>query len=341
MLRTKKERTDVSPRQKRARLIFIAAILLILAVIWITRYPKGYVNMFLGHYVGTSSVLSSLDGLEHSQTELDAAAALEPDWDDWRESHLYETLTLSASADGTRLTGDFYNVGSSVTLIALHSFDGSRKGDFLYVPWYAQQGYNVFIPDIRSHGDNEEYMVTWGDYESRDVLDWMDLLDQKYGSQTYILHGQDLGASAALWCAGDARIAFITAESPVTELYPAARYLLKKQFGIPGFFMPLIDSSARSVLPDGRSMRDFSLESAVAGADTPILILNAEGGTMVDPDAVDAFYESYTGPKTIVRADTSHGMIYPAAQADVEAVLARYSAQYIKNQSAVSFGKVV
>ena len=227
------EQTD-KRRQRRFRIIFIVAIVAILGGVWLVRYPQGYVDMFLGHYEGTTSILTEMDGLTHTQEDEELLLPLQQQYDDWRQTHLRETLSISATADGLALEGDFYDAGSDVTVIALHPFDGSRESDLLYVPFYAEQGYNIFIPDLRSHGESEGYQVTWGEYESRDLVDWMDHLDSRYGGQTYILHGQDLGASAALWSAGEERVAFLVAESPVIELYDAVRYLLREQFGIPG-----------------------------------------------------------------------------------------------------------
>lgn len=321
-------------RQRRFRIIFIVVIVTILGGVWLVRYPQGYVNMFLGHYEGTASVLAEMDGLERIQEEENIVLPLQQEYDDWRQTHLRETLHITASADGISLAGDFYDAGSNITVIALHSFDGSRESDLLYVPWYAQYGYNIFIPDLRSHGESEGYQVTWGEYESRDLIDWMDHLDQQYGKQTYILHGQDLGASAALCCAGEERVAFIVAESPVTELYDAARYLLWEQFGLPSILMPLVDWNARNVLPDGRSMKDFSVGDVTENAQTPILLLTAGEDTLVDFRSVEEFSNSYSGPIENLTADgAGHGMVYPLIQEKVEKTILQYIARYVPTES--------
>ena len=177
------EQTD-KRRQRRFRIIFIVAIVAILGGVWLVRYPRGYVDMFLGHYEGTTSILTEMDGLARTQEDEELLLPLQQQYDDWRQTHLRETLSISATADGLALEGDFYDAGSDVTVIALHPFDGSRESDLLYVPFYAEQGYNIFIPDLRSHGESEGYQVTWGEYESRDLVDWMDHLDSRYGGQT-------------------------------------------------------------------------------------------------------------------------------------------------------------
>ena len=317
-------------RQRRFRIIFIAAIVVILGGAWLIRYPGGYVKMFLGHYEGTTAVLQELNDLKRTEEEESLLLPLRQAFDDWKQTHLRETLHISAGVDGLALTGDFYDAGSSVTVIALHPFDGSRESNLLYVPWYAEQGYNIFIPDLRSHGESEGYQVTWGEYEGCDLVDWMDCLDQRYGEQTYILHGQDLGASAALWCAGEERVAFVVAESPVTELYEAARYLLGEQFGLPAFLMPLVDWNAGRILPDSRSMKSFSASEAVGDARTPILLLSAGSDTLVDPRSAEEFMADYAGPAELMTADgAGHGMVYPLLQDEAEAAISRHIADYV------------
>ena len=62
------EQTD-KRRQRRFRVLFIVAIVAILGGVWLVRYPQGYVNMFLGHYEGTTSILTEMDGLTHTQED--------------------------------------------------------------------------------------------------------------------------------------------------------------------------------------------------------------------------------------------------------------------------------
>lgn len=133
--------------------------------------------------------------------------------------------------------------------------------------------------------------------------------------QTYILHGRTWVPRAALWSAGEERVAFLVAESPVIELYDAVRYLLREQFGIPGLLMPVIDWNARKVLPDGRSMGEFSAVEATQGAQTPSSCWRRGADTIVDTQTVAQFAETYAGPvEYLEAAGAGHGMVYPCAR---------------------------
>ena len=327
---SRREPSPAGRRQLRFALIMLALLLVLLGGTWLVRYPQGYVNILLGHYVGTTSVLAGIDGFQATEEDQALLLPLQQSCDDWRQTHLGDTLTLTAPQDGLALSGTFYDAGSPVTVIGLHGFDGSRQEAYPYLSYYADQGFNLFLPDLRSHGDSEGFLVTWGACEGQDLLSWMDLLDEAYGPQTYILHGQDLGASAALWCAGDARVAFVTAESPVLDLYDGIRYLLTERFHFPGFLMPLVDWNARQLLPGGQSMKAFSLLDTLDGVSTPILLLSGGTDGLADPAAAAAFYEQYAGPKELIQDDGARrGMVYPRNQAETEAALDRYLEAYL------------
>ena len=91
------EQTD-KRRQRRFRIIFIVAIVAILGGVWLVRYPRGYVDMFLGHYEGTTSILPEMDGLARTQEDEELLLPLQQQYDDWRQTHLRETLSISATA---------------------------------------------------------------------------------------------------------------------------------------------------------------------------------------------------------------------------------------------------
>ena len=123
--------------QRRFALLMLAILLLILGGTWLIRYPQGYVNILLGHYVGTTSVLDELDELKPTPAEEELLLPLEQEFDDWKQTHLADPLSLTASCDGTALKGSFYDMGGDVTVIGLHPFDSNAEGDVLYVPYYA------------------------------------------------------------------------------------------------------------------------------------------------------------------------------------------------------------
>ena len=69
----------------------------------------------------------------------------------------FALLRASESGDGLDLVGDIFytDAGSHKWLIAIHGYTGKREHMYSYARYYAEKGYNILTPDMRSHGDSE------------------------------------------------------------------------------------------------------------------------------------------------------------------------------------------
>jgi len=317
MARTLREKpSESSPQAKIGKILLVVLVLVCLAAVWLTRMAHNYVYMFLDHYEGTTAILNDMKGLRRSESDLEALLPLQQAFDDWKQTHLRDDVSVTAG-DETILRGGLYDAGSDVTVVLLHPFDGSSEStDYLPAPCYAEKGYNILLPDSRDHGESGGDHVTYGLLEGGDTAAWVRWLVQRYGPEhRVILHGCDLGANAAL--AGAAllqqdpelkdTVCFVVAESPVVNLYDTASYLLKNQFGIPGIVVRTADGYAGKSL-GGRSMKLVSLADMTEGSTVPALVIQPAGDTLIDPAAVAAFCEDYAGECVTLTPDGAHGM---------------------------------
>ena len=330
------EKPKMTRRQKITHVVLLAALLLIIGATWMTRLPRYYANLFIDNYDGSSSVLSEMKGLAHTDGDSALLLPLQISFDDWKQRTLRDDVTVTAP-DGAVLRGGLYDAGSDVTVILLHSFDGSSaESDYLFAPFYAGKGYNILLPDNRAHGESGGTCVTYGRAEGGDVAAWVELLLERYGAEhQVILHGDTLGGSAAL--AGAAAVEadpalagsvkFVVAESPSVNLYDSAVYLLRNQFRMPSPVALLCDHYAKKSL--GQSMKAIDLAELTRGCDTPLLMLQGTEDAVVDPAAVAAFCEGYSGPSELFTAECAHGMVYASRTADCQSVLEGYIDAYI------------
>lgn len=331
-----KPRKKPSKSQRRNQIMLLVGVLIIIFAIWAVRLPKNYVNMFIGHYDGTTSIVQDLKGVKRTDEEKTQLLPLQTAFDDWKQTHLRDDVTIT-SQDGLTLSGGWYDAGGDVTVILLHSFDGSSSSsDYLFAPYYAEKGYNILLPDSRSHGDSEGQLVTYGQLEGQDTAEWMRWVLENCGSdQKIILQGQTLGANAALAGAAVAQqdeqlsqaLAFVVAESPVVNLYDAGKYLLSKQFNLPGMMMPLTAMFARDQL--GESMKNVDLAAMTEGSTVPALFLEGTQDTVIDPESVEQFAESYAGTSQLLTADCRYGMVYAVDQSEIEKTLDQMISAYV------------
>ena len=125
------ERVKPTKQQRKHHILMLLFVVLFIAAIWVIRYPQNYVNMFIAHYDGTASVLESLKGLKRSDVERGELLPYQQAFDDWKETHLRDEVSVTAD-DGVTLKGGLYDAGSDVTVVLLHTFDGSST-DTVYL----------------------------------------------------------------------------------------------------------------------------------------------------------------------------------------------------------------
>lgn len=333
---SRRQRTKPTRRQRLVQILMLVLVVLILAGVWMFRMPKNYVNLFLDHYDGSTSVVSEMKGIEPSEAEQALLLPLQQQFDDWKETHLRDEVEVTAG-DGAVLKGGLYDAKSDVTVILLHTFDGSSAdSDYLLASYFAGKGFNVLLPDSRDHGESGGDHVTYGLLEGDDVASWIRMLLERYGEgHQVILQGDTLGANAALAGAAAAEadpalagtVRFVVAESPIANLYDEAVYLMGHQFHLPGFMVALGDQFAKKSL--GCSMKEVDLTEMTQTCQVPLLMLQGTGDTIVDPAQVQTFCDSYSGPVERITADCGHGMVYPVCQQECEEALDRMIQDYL------------
>jgi len=131
-------------------------------------------------------------------------------WDEMRNWVLearrtpHENFSIT-SFDGLRLTGKYYEYapGAPVELM-FHGYRGDAERDLSGgMQRCFQVGHNVLIVDQRCAGASEGNVISFGIYEHRDCLDWIDFLVETFGPEVrIILTGISMGAATVLMAAG-------------------------------------------------------------------------------------------------------------------------------------------
>jgi len=143
---------------------------------------------------------------------------------DWGRSHTDNMSPLSiTSFDGLKLVGEYFDFGKDKAVIILPGRAESLYYGYYFAEPFEKAGYNVFIPDVRAHGNSEGTYGCLGLKEYRDVLDWAKLLHEQHGVKKIVLYGLCIGGATSVYAVTDEKtpdyIKAIITEGVYTSFY--------------------------------------------------------------------------------------------------------------------------
>lgn len=102
------------------------------------------------------------------------------------------------SHDGLALKAVFYPGTTNKTVIWIHGYTSHAERESAFPGlFYHSMGYNVLIPYLRSHGPSEGNYISFGPLESRDIMKWIDRVNERFPG-SIMLHGLSMGGGIAL-----------------------------------------------------------------------------------------------------------------------------------------------
>lgn len=218
----------------------------------------------------------------------------------------YEPVYITAR-DGAKLAAGYYHVREGAPFqIQVHGYRGSGVRDFCGGNKLAREaGHNTLVVTQRAHGESSGNALSFGIRECRDVLDWVDYVNRRFGPDTrIILSGVSMGAATVIMASQfdlPDNVCCILADSP----YSSPRAIIRKVCGdmhLPAALAyPFVRLGA--ILYGGFDPDSDSPVKAVKKAQKPILIIHGEDDAFVPcsmskeiQDANPAMVERHTFP---------------------------------------------
>ena len=156
--------------------------------------------------------------------------------------HIYIT-----SHDGLRLHGMYYECDPNAPVeLLVHGYRGSAERDMAAgIERCFAMGRNAFLIDQRASGRSEGRVISFGAFEKRDCLAWVDYLVERFGKEKkIILTGVSMGAATVMLAAGEPlpeNVVCVLADCGYSSSAAIIKKVLRHDLKLPVFpFYPLI-----------------------------------------------------------------------------------------------------
>ena len=230
----------------------------------------------------------------------------------------YENVRFSAG-DGTQLAGWFVPCANAKRAAVLLHGNGSRRTQMLArARLLHDNGFAVLLYDARGHGDSEDKHVSYGWFESSDLLGAVDWLRNR-GFIDFGCLGASQGGATIVFAAQHLKdVRWVVLESVYPTLQTAVDRRFRHSAGSFGWL------AGRSVMPlaewwAGIGFDKISPIDHIADLHCPILVMSGEQDPYTLPADTKALFEHALEPKSLwLVPGAAHVDLYGFAKQDYE-----------------------
>lgn len=237
---------------------------------------------------GRSGERQSTKGIKMSAATISNKSTEDEKVKEWLATVTREKVTLVADDKHILVARKIIvNAESDQWAVILHGYNGSMADIYDVAMHYAEEGYNVLMPDLRACGESEDSFYGMGWLDRLDVINWIDVILEENPSAKVVIHGIDMGADTALMLSGESiksSIKAIVAEGA----YPSAWDVVKKEYqvrykGKPVFpFLNMMNLVMK--VWAGYTLKEADAVKQVSKTNVPILLIQGSNDTYVTED---------------------------------------------------------
>lgn len=173
---------------------------------------------------------------------------------------------------------------------------------------------NILLPDLRYAGRSGGEAVGMGWHDRLDILQWIKVAPQLFGSNTrLVVHGISMGAATTMMTAGEPTPAYVRAfveDCGYTSVEDQFRKELGEQFHLPSF--PLLPTASLLCrFRYGWTFGEASAVDAVKRCTKPMLFIHGSADKYVPTRMVTPLYNAKPQPKALwVAPAAEHAQSY-------------------------------
>ena len=191
---------------------------------------------------------------------------------------------------------------SNKWVITVHGYTSEGINMSSYAKKYYDNGYNVLIPDLRSHGLSEGDYIGMGWDDRLDIISWINYILNEDPNAEIVLHGVSMGASTVLMTSGEeipSNVKAIIADCGYTSVWDEFAYQLDDLFSLPEF--PILNvSSIVAKIRAGYFLGEASSIDQVKKSKTPILYIHGDQDDFVPYYMMEELYNATNSEKEML-----------------------------------------
>lgn len=298
-----------------------------------------FLILFTGVYVFIMACVRKkeqpwLDAIAMKGTPYEKYEKLIHDSDRWLKEHGAKDLYIQ-SDDGLMLHGFWISAENAKgTVIFAHGYRSTVLVDFgKAMMLYHDLGYNVLLPQQRSHGESQGRLITFGVKESGDMLKWLEFHNSEFGMHRIVLSGMSMGASTMMYLADQtmpANVKGIIVDCGFSSPAEIISVVFKRAMHISA--SPVIwiaDICAR--IFGGFSLYEKDSRKTLGKNKLPIIMIHGKADEFVPCYMTQQGYECCSGKKQLLLVEgAGHGLSFLYAPQEYIQMVQQFLKDYIE-----------
>lgn len=220
-------------------------------------------------------------------------------------------------------------------VICSHGYRSRGQGEFRFVGKFLHdEGYNVFCVDHQAAGDSDGKYISFGKYESEDLLDWVYFLIERFGTDIQIiLYGISMGSASVMLLSNNENlpknVKFILADCGYTSVEDEFAFNLESM-GLPA--KPVINAANIFNKLIGKwDFYEVNPIDSVKEARVPMLFVHGEDDDFVPTYMGCKLYNACPTEKDYLSVpEAGHSESYQKGKELYEAKFREFAARFIE-----------
>lgn len=256
----------------------------------------------------------------------------------WYLNSKKQQYSIKSADNKFRLVANYLPASSKSfkTVVILHGYMGNKDKMGQYAALFHQLGYNVLLPDARSHGASQGHFIGYGWPERNDVKKWSQYIIKKQGSNSKIvIFGLSMGAATAMMTSGEklpTQVKAIIEDCGYTSIEDELNYEANKLYKLPSMVeVPIVKLLSLSVkIKYGYFLSEGSCIKQLEKNHRPFLFIHGEKDKFVPMYMVYKNYRACRGPKELwVTKKAAHAESFPKHPKIYKNKIAQFLNKYV------------